>query len=96
MLHSFLSRRFRTNDRNLCYHHLAHPMSSDTVFASTVSRRGNRCAQVYATDFGWSRAFPMASGSEAYETLSLLFVRDGVPLTCICDSARELVQGEVQ
>ena len=64
------------------------------IFASTVPRKGNRCAQVYATDFGWARAFPMASRSEAHETLSLLFVRDGVPLTCICDNAKELVQGK--
>ena len=39
--------------------------------------RGNRCAQVYATDFGWAKAFPMASRSKAHETLSLLFARDG-------------------
>ena len=46
------------------------------------------------TDFGWARAFPMTSRSEAHETLSLLFVRDGVPLTWVCDNARELVQGK--
>ena len=61
MLHPSLSRRFRMNDQNLCYHCLAHPVFSDMMFASTVSRRGNRCAQVYATDFEWARAFPMAS-----------------------------------
>ena len=93
MLHPSLSRRFRTNDRNLYYHCLAHPIFSDTIFDSTVSRKGDRCAQVYATNFGWARAFPMASRSEAHETLSLLFVWNGVPPTCICDNARELVQG---
>ena len=83
MLHPSLSRWFRTNDRNLLYHCLAHPIFSDMMFASTVSRRGNKCAQVYATDFGWTRAFQMASRSEAHEILLLLFVRDGVPPTCI-------------
>ena len=34
----------------------------------------------------------MASRSDAHETSLLLFVRDGVPPTCICDNARELVQ----
>ena len=91
---SAMLRWFRTNDRNLRYCCRAHPIFSDMMFASTVSRRGNRCAQVYATDFGWARAFPMASRSEAHETLSLLFVRDGVPLTCICDNAKELIQGK--
>ena len=49
MLHPLLSRWLRTND-------LAHPVFSDMMFVSTVSRNGTRCAQVYATDFGWDRA----------------------------------------
>ena len=71
-----------------------HILYFQTVFVSTVSRRSNRCAQVYATDFGWARAFPMASRSEAHETLSLLFVRDGVLPACICDNAKEMIQGK--
>ena len=94
MLHPLLSRWFRTNDWNLCSHHLVHPLFSDTMLALTVSRRGNRYTQVFATDFGWAKAFPMASRSKAHETSSLLFLRDGVPPTCICYNARELVQGE--
>ena len=66
------------NDKNLHYCHLAHPVFSDMMFASTVFGRGNRCAQVYATDFGWARAFSMTSRSETHDTLLLLFVRDGV------------------
>ena len=94
MVHPLLSRQFRTNDRNLHYHCLAHPVFSDTMFASTVFRRFNICAQVYAADFGWARAFPMASRSEAHETLLLLFARDGVPLACICDNAKEMIKGK--
>ena len=92
MLHLLFFRRFRTNNRNLHCHHLAHPVFSNMMFASIVSRRGNKCAQVYATDFGWARAFPIASRSEAHETLSLLYVKDGVPPTCIYNNARELIQ----
>ena len=51
MLHPSLSRQFRMNDQNFQYHRLAHPVFSDMMFVNTVSRRGNRCAQVYATDF---------------------------------------------
>ena len=64
------------------------------MFASTVSRRGNRCAQVYTTDFGWARAFPMAFRSEAHENLLLLFARDGVLPACICNNAKEMIQGK--
>ena len=67
---------------------------SDTMFASTVSRRGYRCAQVYATDFGWARPFWMASINETHETLSLLFDRDGFLPSCICDDAKEMVQSK--
>ena len=36
----------------------------------------------------------MASRSEAHETLWLLFVRDGVPPTCMCENAKEMIQGK--
>ena len=36
----------------------------------------------------------MASRNEAHESLSLLLVSDGVPLTCICDNAKEMIQGK--
>ena len=91
MLHPSLLRWIRKKNHNLHYHHLAHPVFSGMMFASTVSRRGNRCAQLYATDFGWARVFPMASRSDSCKTLSFLFVRDGVPWTCIYDNAKEMI-----
>ena len=94
MLLSLLSRQFRMNDHNLCYHHLAHPVFSDTMFSSTVFRRGSKCVQVYATDCEWARAFPIASRSKVQKTLLLLFVRDGVPPACICDSANRMIEGK--
>ena len=36
----------------------------------------------------------MASRSEAHETLLMLFVRGGVPPTCICNSAKEMIKGK--
>ena len=60
-LHPSLSRQFRAYGRNLHYHCMAYPVFSDTMFASTVFKRSNRCAQVYVTEFGWVMAFPMAS-----------------------------------
>ena len=77
MLPPLLSRQLRTNDRNLCNHCLAHPVFSDMMFACKVSRRDNRCAQLYATDVR-GRAFSMASRSEAHETLLLLLAGDVV------------------
>ena len=92
MLNPLLSRQFRTNDRYLHYSHLAHPVFSDMIFSSKMSRRGNRCTQVYATDFGWPRAHSMVFKSKAQETLLLLFARNDVPPACICNNAKEIVQ----
>ena len=36
----------------------------------------------------------MSSRSEAHATLLFLFMRDGIPLTCICNNAKELIQGK--
>ena len=80
------------NDRNH-YHHLAYPVFSDTMFTSSMFRRGNKCTQVYAADFGLARAsFPMVIKSKVHETLLLLFARDGVPQACICDNAKGMIQ----
>jgi len=78
-LHSTLSHRFPTNDRMLRYKRLPHTMFTDTIFASTVSRQGNKMAQIHSTSFGWARVHPMNQKGEAHETLSLMFHRDGVP-----------------
>ena len=89
-----LSRRFPTNDRMMRYTRLMHTVFSDTMFASTVSRQGNKMAQIYATSFGWARAYPMKRKGEAHETLSVLFNRDGVPPTMVTDDSKEQTQGD--
>jgi hypothetical protein len=54
-------------------------MFTDTIFASTPSRQGNKMAQIYSTSFGWARVHPKKRKGEAHETLSLMLLRDGVP-----------------
>ena len=50
--------------------------------------------QIFATDFGWSRCYPMTCKSKAHEALGLLFMREGVPLKMIVDNAKEMKLGE--
>ena len=94
MLNPLLLRLFRMNDRKHHYHCLAHPAFSDMMFANTVSRRGNRCAQVYVTAFEWAIAFPVTSRSEVHDTLSLLFASYGILPAYICNNTKEMVQGK--
>ncbi len=70
-------------------------MYTDTLDAKTVtSKRGNKYAQIFATRFGWYRAFPLKQKSEAHEAVSILFARDGVPNTMVMDGAREQTLGD--
>ncbi len=93
-LNPMLARWLPTNDRMLCYKRLPHTTFTNTMFAGTPSRSGNKCAQVYATSFGWARAHPMTRKGEAHETLSLLFHCDGVPLTMVLDGSNEQTKGD--
>ena len=52
VLHPTLSRRFRTNDRQLRYRRLPIDCFTDTLFSNTTSRRNNKCAQIFANT-GW-------------------------------------------
>ena len=93
-LNPTLSRRFSTNDRMLGYKRLPHIMFTDTMFASTVFRQGNKMAQIYPTSFGWACAHSMKHKGKAHETLSLMFHRDGVPSTMVTDGSKEQTQGD--
>jgi Reverse transcriptase (RNA-dependent DNA polymerase) len=89
-----VGRRFPTGDRKLRYNRLSHPVYHDTLFASITLFCGNTCSHIYATDFGWSRNFPIKSKGEAWRTLDDMFHQYGVPTKLISDGARELTLGE--
>ena len=63
------------------------------MFDSTVSRRGNKCVQVYTTYFGWAREFTMLSHGDPQDLFSQ-FARDGVPHVCMCNNAKEMIKGK--
>ena len=91
--HPSLSRRFRTNDRQLRYKRLRHDVFTDTMQSKYKSRRGELYSQVYTTGFHWCRAHPMKLKSDAHDSLSLLFQRDGVPPKMIMDGSKEQTLG---
>ena len=84
-----LSRRFRTNDRQLRYRRINTNVFTDTMQSGVISKRKNKYAQVFSTPFGWARAFPMQKKSDAHEALSILFKRDGVPNSLVMDGSKE-------
>ena len=76
------------NDPALGYRRFQHNVFGDTLIAVTTSKRGKKFAEVFATNFGWMRAFTMKRNSEAHEALSVMFQRDGVPPQMIVDSSK--------
>jgi hypothetical protein len=95
LLHPHLSRRFRTNDRQMRYNRLRHNLFGDTAESKIVSYlRRNKYSQVFATNFGWSCNYPMRRKGDAHEALDLLVQRVGVPNKLIMDGSKEQQFGE--
>ena len=95
ILHPTLSHCFCTNNRQLLYRRIGHDMFMDTLKAQTTTWfQKNKYAQVFFTSFRWARAYPMKRKSDAHEGFSLLAQCDGVPITIICDNAKEQIMGK--
>jgi hypothetical protein len=94
MVHPSLTKRYKTNDRQIRYRRLPVTMYTDTMYSTILSRQMNKSAQIFTTDFGFVRAFPLKKEKEAHEALSLLFHRDKVPNVMVMDGARAQVEGE--
>ncbi len=52
------------------------------------------CAQVFASNIGWVCVYPMQTKGEAHEALSLMFQREGVPLSMVMDGSKEQTLGK--
>lgn len=90
-----MNRRFSTNDRQLRYRRLAQTIFTDTLKAKIKSWfRKNKYAQVFATEFGFVRAFPMEQKSEAHNGFKVLAQTVGLPPIIVCDGAKEQTMGE--
>jgi hypothetical protein len=59
MVHPSLTKQCKTNDMQLWYHRLTVKMFTDTMYSPILSRKQRKSAQVFCTDFGFVRAFPM-------------------------------------
>jgi hypothetical protein len=68
-------------------------MYNDTMYSTILSRKDNKAAHIFCTDFGFVRSFPMNKESEAHEALSLLFHRDGVANVMVMDGDNTQVEG---
>ena len=106
-----LNRRYSTNDRMLRYSRMLSDCFMDTMFAAKPrtskngkevkgtngkSVRGFTCAQVFATEFGWTYPVLLQSKKDIHMAVKKLFKKYGVPPSLIMDAAREQIWGEVR
>jgi hypothetical protein len=94
MIHPSLTKRYKTNDRQLRYCRLPVTMYTDTMYSTILSIQKNKAAHICCTDFGFVREFPLKKEKESHEALSLLFHRYGVPNGMFMDGAKAQVEGE--
>jgi hypothetical protein len=59
MIHPSFTKRYKTSDSQMWYHRLPVTIFTGTIYSEILSRKGNKAAQVFCTDFGFVRAFPM-------------------------------------
>jgi hypothetical protein len=51
MIQPSLTKRYKTNDRQLRYRRLPVTMYTDTMYSIILSRQKNKAAQIFTTDF---------------------------------------------
>ena len=66
-----------------------------SLIAGATSKIGKNYAELFATDFLCTHAFPMKKKVEAHEALSIMFQRDGVPPQMIVDGSKEQMRGDL-
>jgi len=89
-----IEQRWPTGDRPLRYKKLHHSVFHDNLKSNIKSLRGNMCSEIYATDFGWSRNFPLKKESDVHESLDLFLTRYGIPETLVSDGAKAYTGGQ--
>jgi hypothetical protein len=81
--------------RDLAYRPLNARCYTDTMIAAVPSLFNKyTCAQIYVTEFGWVKVYPMRAKSEAPSTLDLLHHDYGSFREMVPDNAKELTSHE--
>ena len=88
------TRRLRHLTQQLAYRPINAVCYTDTMFAQVPSLMNKyTCAQIYCTEFDWTKVYPIRTKADAHLTLDLLHHQFGAFKVMIPDNARELVAG---
>jgi hypothetical protein len=65
-----IERRYKTRQSHLCFPTLNTRFYTDTMFSTTKSLRGNKCAQVFTNGLGYDLFYPLKKESEVAAALN--------------------------
>jgi hypothetical protein len=89
-----IHRRFKTKQAHLRYPSINTTVYSDTLFAKDKGIGGDKCAQVFTTDFDYVQFYPMKKKHEAGHKLAQLLTSVGIMRKLVTDGAPEQQGGE--
>jgi hypothetical protein len=88
-----LERRFKTKQSHLRFPTLNSKFYTDTMFSTTKSIRGNKCAQVFTNGLGYDLFYPLKKESEVGDALNEMIRSVGIPKELVSDGARAETAG---
>jgi hypothetical protein len=88
-----VERRYKTRQSHLRFPSLNTRFYTDTMFSTSKSLRGYKCAQVFTNGAGYDLFYPMRKKSEAGEALNSMIRTIGVPKDLVSDGAGEETGG---
>ena len=88
-----VERRYRTRQSHLRFPSLNTRLYTDTLFSTSKSLRGNKCAQVFTNGYGYDLFYPLKKEADAVDALNEVIRSVGVPKELVSDGARAEVKG---
>ena len=88
-----VERRYRTRQSHLRFPTLNTKFYTDTMFSTTKSLRGHKCAQVFTNGIGYDLFYPLRKEADAADVLNEMVRTIGAPKELISDGAKAEVQG---
>ena len=73
------TRRFCTRQAHLSYPHVCSGVFTDKLYYEITRIRGNTCAQLFVTDGGHARTYPLTNSGQAFDKLDLYCSTVGIP-----------------
>jgi len=89
-----ITPHFHTRQAHMSHKHLRTPVYTDTLFNDIMSVWGNTCAQLFVSDNGHAKIYPMSSKGQAFDKLDSYCSTIGIPKFMISDNAGEETGGE--